>query len=85
MYACLFSSSANVLARESRMNAVHASGVLGWIKQADISFPHPQAGEPSVCGSFAQDFAGVGFPLNSDNWLVSENEVGKQSTADSGE
>ena len=65
------------------MNAVHASGVLGWIEQSNVTFPHVQAGEPSFCGSFSQDSAGVWLPLNSDNWRVSEDEVGKQSAADS--
>ena len=66
------------------MNAVHFSGVLGWIEQADIPFMHSQTWEPSVCCSFSEDLAGVGIPLNSDNWCVSEDEVGKESTAVSG-
>lgn len=65
------------------MDAVHASGVFGWIEQPDVPFPHSQAGEPSFCGSFSQDLAGVGFPLNSDNWRVSEDEVCKQSATGS--
>jgi hypothetical protein len=77
MYTCLLSSNANVLARESRMNDVHDSGVLGWIKQADIPFMHSQAGKPSVCRSFSKDLAGISIPLNSGNWSVAENEVGK--------
>jgi len=59
------------------MNAIHAAGVLGWIEQSDIAFPHVQSGEPSVFGSLAQDSASVWLPLNSDNWFVSEDEVGK--------
>jgi hypothetical protein len=43
-----------------------------------------QTGEPSVIGSFAQDFAGVGFPFNGHNGSVSEDEIGKQSATDSG-
>jgi hypothetical protein len=64
-----------VLARESRMNAVHDSGVLGWIEQADIPFMHSQAGEPSVCCSFSEDLASISIPLNSSNWSVAKNEV----------
>ena len=64
------------------MDAIHSAGVLGWIEQSDIAFPHVQSGEPSFCGSFSQDATGVGFPFHSDNWLVSENEVGKQSATD---
>jgi len=66
------------------MNNVHASGVLGWIEQANVPFMHSQAGEPSVCGSFSQDLAGVGIPFNSDNWSVAENEVGEQAAAVAG-
>jgi hypothetical protein len=66
------------------MNNVHDAGVLGWIKQLNVPFPHSQAGKPSVCCSFPQDLAGVSIPLNSDNWLVSENKVGKESTAVTG-
>jgi len=57
------------------MNAVHDSGVLGWVEQSNVPFPHVQAGKPSVCCAFSEDLAGISIPLNSDNWLVSENEV----------
>jgi hypothetical protein len=67
------------------MDAIHASGVFGWIEQPDVSLVHVQAGEPSVCGSFSQDLAGVGFPLHSDNWGVSEDEVGEESATGPGE
>jgi len=66
------------------MDCVHASGVVGWIEQPDISLVHVQAGEPSFCGALPQDLAGVGFPLNSDNWSVSEDEVGEQPATGSG-
>jgi hypothetical protein len=59
------------------MDAIHASGVVGWIEQPNVSFVHVQTGEPSVCGAFSQDLAGVGFPFHSDNWLVPKDEVGK--------
>jgi hypothetical protein len=81
----LFSGNANILARESRMDAVHDSGVLGWIEQSNVPFPHMQTGEPSFGGSFSQDLAGVWLQLNSDNWPVSEDEIGQESPADSGE
>lgn len=64
------------------MDAVHDSGVLGWIEQSDVPLPHVQAWEPSLCGSFSQDSAGVWLPLNSDNWRVSEDEVSKEPSAD---
>jgi hypothetical protein len=67
------------------MDAIHAAGEVGWIEQPDVSFEHVQTGEPSVCGSLAQDLAGVGFPLHSNNWRVSEDEVGEQSAAGPGE
>jgi hypothetical protein len=67
------------------MDAIHFSGVFGWIEHSNVPFPHMQAGEPSFCGSFSQDSTGIGFPFHSDNWLMSENEIGKQSAADSGE
>ena len=67
------------------MDAIHSAGVLGWIEQPNVPFPHSQAGEPPFGGSFSKDLAGVWLPLNSDNWPVPENEVCKQSTADSGE
>jgi hypothetical protein len=66
------------------MNNVHNAGVLGWIKQLNVPFPHSQAGKPSVCCSFSKHLAGVSIPLNSDNWLVSENKVCKESTAVTG-
>ena len=67
------------------MDAIHASGVAGWIEQPDVSLVHVQAGEPAISGSFSQDLAGVGFPLHSNNWRVSEDEVGEQSATGSGE
>lgn len=67
------------------MDTIHDSGVFGWIEQSDVSFPHMQAGEPSFFGSFSQDGAGVSIPLNSDNWLMSENEVCEHPAADSRE
>jgi hypothetical protein len=63
------------------MDAIHSAGVVGWIEQPNISFVHVQVREPSICGSFAQDLAGVGNPLNSDNWRVSKDKVGKQSSS----
>jgi hypothetical protein len=79
----LITGIANILAREARMDAVHSSGVFGWIEQPDIPFPHVQSWEPSVCGSFSEDLAGVWLPFNSDNWLMSEDEVCEQSSTSS--
>ena len=67
------------------MDAIHFSGVLGWIEQSNVPFPHVQSWEPSFFCSFAQDLAGVWLPLNSDNWTVSKDEVCKQSTSNPGE
>ena len=67
------------------MDAIHASGVFGWVKHPDIPFPHSQAREPSICGSLSQDLAAIGIPLNSDNWLVPEDEIGKESPSRPGE
>ena len=67
------------------MEAIHASGVFGWIEHPDIPLPHSQAGEPSICGSLSQDLAAVGIPLNSDNWLMPEDEIGKESPSRPGE
>jgi hypothetical protein len=59
------------------MNNVHDSGVLGWIEQSNVPFPHSQSGEPSICCAFSEDLAGISIPLNSDNWLVPEDEIGE--------
>jgi len=80
-HARLLSGAANVLAREARMDAIHASRVVGWIEQPDIAFVHSQAGEPSFFRSLSEDLAGVSVPLNSGNWRMSEDEVGEQSAA----
>jgi hypothetical protein len=65
------------------MDAIHSAGVLGWIEQSDIPFPHVQAGEPSVFGSLSEDVTGVSIPLNSDNWFMAEDKVGEHPAADS--
>lgn len=67
------------------MDAIHASGVVGWIEQPNVSLVHVQAGEPAIGGALSQDLACVGAPLNSDNWRVSEDAVGKQSATAAGE
>ena len=66
------------------MDAIHSAGVFGWIEQPNVSFVHVQPGEPTFSGSLAQDLAGVPVPLNSDNWLVPEDKIGKESAAGSG-
>jgi hypothetical protein len=63
------------------MNDVHDSGVLGWIKQSNVPFPHSQAWKPSVCCSFSEDLAGIFVPFHSDNWGVSKDFVGKEATS----
>lgn len=77
---CLFSSSANVLAREPRMNAIHSFGVVGWVKISNISFPDNQLGKPSFSGSFSEDLTRVGFPFDCNHWGMSKNEIGEESS-----
>jgi hypothetical protein len=67
------------------MDAIHSARVFGWIEQPDIALVHAQAGEPSLSGSLSEHLAGVSVPLNSGNWRMSEDEVGEQSAASSGE
>lgn len=67
------------------MNAVHASGVFGWIEHPNVSLVHVQAGEPSVCGALSQDLACVGIPFDGDDGLVSKDEVGEQSASSASE
>lgn len=73
--------NANILARESRMQAIHAAGVFGWVEQPDITFVHPHAGEPSIGGTGSQDGAGVGVPLDGKDGGMSEDEIGVRSAA----
>ncbi len=83
--ACAISGLANVLAREACCDAIHSSRVVGWIEQPNVSLVHVQAGKPSLCGSLPEDLAAVSVPLNSGNWRVSKDEIGKQSAACSSE
>lgn len=73
--ARLIPGNANVLARESCMDAIHSSGVFGWIEQSDIPFPHSQIGEPSFGCALSEDLASVGFPFDGGDWGMSQNEV----------
>lgn len=45
------SCDANILARETRMEAIHSSRPFGWIEQPNVSLVHVQPREPSVCCS----------------------------------
>jgi hypothetical protein len=81
--ACAIAGVANVLAREARCDAIHASRVFGWIEQPNVSLMHVQVGEPSLCSTFSEDLAAVSVPLNSGNWRVSEDEIGKESASSS--
>ena len=66
------------------MNNIHSSGVLGWIEQADVPLVHTQPREPAVVASGSQDGATVGVEFDGSDGLVSEDEVGEQSTTGSG-
>ncbi|OGO33105.1 MAG: hypothetical protein A2Z03_02250 [Chloroflexi bacterium RBG_16_56_8] len=60
---------------------MYLSRVFGWIEHPNVSLVHPQVGEPAFGGAFSQDSAGVWLPLDCANWIVSDNEVGKQSAS----
>lgn len=66
------------------MDATHSSRVFGWIEQPNVALMHAQAGEPTVGGALPEHGAGVGIPFNSGNWLVPEDEIGKQPSATAG-
>jgi hypothetical protein len=66
------------------MDAIHVSGVIGWIEQPNVSFVHVQVWEPSIGSSFTQDLAGIRFPLDCADWLVSKDEIGEQSATTTG-
>jgi hypothetical protein len=61
------------------MQAIHSSGVFGWIEQLDVSDMHVHIGEPfwSLCESFC----GVSFPLDGEYRYVSKNEICIKSSA----
>jgi hypothetical protein len=63
------------------MDAIHSAGVFGWVEHPHVSFVHAQAWKPSICCPLSQDGAGVGVPLDGDDWGVSKNEVCEYSTA----
>lgn len=73
-----FSGSRDVLARESSAQRIDASQLSREVHGADITFDDSQAGE-----SLAQDGAGVGVPLDGNDRLVSEDEVGQDAAAGS--
>jgi hypothetical protein len=66
------------------MDDVHSAGVFGWIEQPNVTLVHMQVWEPTTCGSLLQDLAGVLIPLNSNDWFVSEDKIGKQAASDAG-
>ena len=57
------------------MDAIHSSRVFGWIEQPDVSFPHTQVGEPSLCGALSEHSAAVGVPFDGSDGFMSQNEV----------
>jgi len=82
-----FSSTgcANILTRESRMQAIHSSRVFGWVKQPGVDFVHAQAWEPSIGNAGAEDGAGVGVPLDCGDGGVAEDEIGIEAAAGAAE
>lgn len=63
------------------MQAIHSTGVFGWVEQPDVSFVHPQAGKPAVSGAGSENLAGVGIPLDGKDGDMSKDKVGVDSAA----
>lgn len=78
--ACALSSRADVLTREASADCIDASQLSREVHGSDIALDDSKAGE-----LLAQDLAGVGVPLDSDDGLVTEDEVGKDAAACTGE
>lgn len=78
--ACSLSSSADVLTRKSSAERIDSSQLSREVHGSDIALDDSQAGE-----SLSEHLAGVGVPLDGDNWLVAEDEIGKDSAAGTGE
>lgn len=76
--ACSLACSRDVLTRESSAERIDASQLSREVHGSDIAFDDSQAGE-----SLAQDGAGVGVPLDGNDRLVSEDEVGQDAAAGS--
>jgi hypothetical protein len=79
------SSRAKWLARKSACDAIHASGVVGWIEQPDVLLVHAQVWEPSVGGALSKDGATVGIDLDGADRSMPEDAVCEQSASSSGE
>lgn len=78
--ACPFARSRDVLTRKSSAERIDASQLSREVHGSDIAFDDSQARE-----SLAQDGAGVGVPLDGNDGGVSEDEVGQDAAAGSGE
>lgn len=74
------SCCADVLTREASAERIDSSQLSREVHGSDIALDDSQAGEP-----FAQDLAGVGIPLDSDDGIVSEDEVCQDAATGSGE
>lgn len=74
--ACSLACSRDVLTRESSAQRIDASQLSREVHGSDIAFDDSQAGEP-----LAQDSAGVGIPLDGNDWIVAQDEVGKDASA----
>jgi len=66
------------------MDAIHSALILGWIEHSHVPFPHLHVWKPSVFDALSKDLAGVWLPLNSDNWFMPKDEIGKDSPSGSG-
>ncbi len=78
--ACAASGGADVLTREASAKRIDASQLSREVHGAHVTFDDAQPGE-----ALAQDGAGIGIPLDGDNGLMPEDEVGEDSAAGSGE
>jgi hypothetical protein len=83
--ACATSGKANVLARPSRMQAIHPAGVLGWIPCADVALMHGEPWKPAIGGSLAQDGAAVRVEFDGADRSMSKDKVGIEPSSGSGE
>ena len=53
----------------------HALGML--FDYFDDVDPDHELDVIAICCAFSEDLAGIGVPLNSDNWGVSKDEIGE--------
>jgi hypothetical protein len=56
---------------------------LAEVDGSHVGFNDLEAREPSICCPVSQDLAGIRVPFDGRDWLMSEDEVGKQSASSS--